>query len=344
MASAHRISDCIRVANLAKQKTKTVKIFVTGATGVVGRRVLPMLIGAGHEVAALSRSPANATALQVVGARPVAVSLFDAAALQRALSGQDAVINLATHIPSSSMRVLLPWAWSENDRIRKAGSATIANAALLSGVRQFIQESFAPVYPDCGDRWIDETTPIAPVKYNRTVASAEGAAHAFMKGERDAVVLRFGAFYGPDSAQIEEMIGFIARGWAPLPSNPAAFISPVSHDDAAAAVAAALNAPAGVYNVVDDEPMRRRDYFGTLAEALNVAPPKIPPHWMAYLMGSLGPLLARSQRISNRKLRAATTWRPIHPSVREGWPDTIRQMREHRTAPRNEPAAAKTMT
>lgn len=213
-----------------------------------------------------------------------------------------------------------------------------------SGVRRFIQESFAPVYPDCGDRWIDETTPIAPVKYNRAVASAEGAANDFMQGERDAVVLRFGAFYGPDSGHIQEMIGFIAKGWAPLPSDPAAFISPVSHDDAAAAVAAALKAPAGVYNVVDDEPMRRRDYFGTLAEALNVAPPKIPPHWMAYLMGSLGPLLARSQRISNRKLRAATTWRPIYPSVREGWPARIRQMREHRTAFRHETAATKTMT
>jgi 2-alkyl-3-oxoalkanoate reductase len=312
-----------------------VNIFVTGATGVVGRRVVPTLIDAGHKVAALSRSPENAARLQAVGARPVTVNLFDAAALQRALPGQNVVINLATHIPSSSMRVLLPWAWSENDRIRRAGSATIANAALACGVRRFIQESFAPVYPDCGDRWIDETTPIAPVKYNRTVASAEGAAHAFMKGERDAVVLRFGAFYGPDSRHIQEMIGFIAKGWAPLPSDPAAFISPVSHDDAAAAVAAALNAPAGVYNVVDDEPMRRRDYFGTLAEALNVAPPKIPPHWMAYLMGSLGPLLARSQRISNRKLRAATTWRPIYPSVREGWPATIRQMREHRTPFRN---------
>jgi nucleoside-diphosphate-sugar epimerase len=298
-----------------------------------------MLVDAGHEVVALSRSPANATRLQAAGARPVSVSLFDAAALQRALRGQDAVINLATHIPSSSMRVLLPWAWSENDRIRKAGSATIANAALASGVRRFIQESFAPVYPDCGDRWIDETTPIAPVKYNRTVASAEAAAREFMRGAREAVVLRFGAFYGPDSVHIEEMISFVARGWAPLPSDPAAFISPLSHDDAAAAVLAALNAPAGVYNVVDDQPMRRRHYFGTLAEALNVAPPKILPHWMAYLMGSLGPLLARSQRISNRKLRVATTWRPIHPSVREGWPATIRQMREHRTAYRKEPAA-----
>ena len=315
-------------------------IFVTGATGVVGRRLVPKLIDAGHNVAALSRSPENAARLQEVGAGPVPVSLFDAAALQRALPGQDVVINLATHIPSSSMRALLPWAWSENDRIRKVGSATIANAALASGVRRFIQESFAPVYPDCGDRWIDETTPIAPVKYNRTVASAEGTAHAFMKGERDAVVLRFGAFYGPDSAHIREMMGFIARGWAPLPSDPAAFISPISHDDAAAAVAAALNAPPGVYNVVDDEPMRRRDYFGALAEALNVAPPKIPPHWFSYLMGSLGALLARSQRISNRRLRAATPWRPIHPSVREGWPATIRQIREHHTAFRNELGAS----
>jgi 2-alkyl-3-oxoalkanoate reductase len=320
-----------------------VKIFVTGATGVVGRRVLPMLIDAEHAVAALSRSTANAAALEAVGARPVTVSLFDAAALARALRGQDAVINLATHMPSSSLRALLPGAWSENDRIRTAGSAAVADAAIASGVRRLIQESFAPVYPDCGDRWIDETTPIAPARYNRTVACAESAAEAFTRGGRDGVVLRFGVFYGPDSAQIKELIGFIAKGWAPLPSDPTAFISPLSHDDAAAAVVAALNVPAGVYNVVDDEPMRRQDYFGTLAEALNVATPKIPPRWMAYLLGSVGPLLARSQRISNRKLRAATTWRPTHPSMREGWPATIRQMQERAAPFGNALAATKTM-
>ena len=103
-------------------------------------------------------------------------------------------------------------------------------------------------------------------------------------------------------------------------------MSSVSHDDAAAAVIAALRLPAGVYNVVDDEPLPRREFVGALAEALGVRPPSLLPAWTRWLMGLLGETLTRSLRISNCKLRQESTWTPAHPSVREGWRATVEQM------------------
>jgi nucleoside-diphosphate-sugar epimerase len=222
--------------------------------------------------------------------------------------------------------MFLPWGWRENDRLRRRGSATLVDAALAAGVRHFVQESFAPVYPDCGDRWIDETVPTEPVRYNRTVADAEASATRFSERGGRGVVLRFGAFYGPDAFQTVAMTQAVRRGWAPMPGSPDAFLSSVTHDDAATAVAAALGLPAGIYNVVDDEPVTHREFFDSLAAILGVAPPRLPPRWITPLLGSLGEMAARSERISNRKLRTACDWRPKYASVRDGWPAVVGQM------------------
>jgi nucleoside-diphosphate-sugar epimerase len=303
------------------------KIFVTGATGVIGRRAVPLLIAAGHRVTAVGRTPEKRAALERLGAETAAVDLFDVGAVRAAVAGHEAVCNLATHIPPSS-RVFLPGAWRENDRIRSVASANLVEAALAGGAERFIQESFGLIYPDRGDEWIDETVPLQPARYNRSVIDAERAAERFNQAGGTAVVLRFAGFYGPDSGMLLDLIKLVRKGWVPLPSSPEAFISSVSHDDAATAVVAALGVPAGVYNVVDDEPLRRREYFGSLAAALGVKPPKLPPAWMARLMGSLGEMLARSERISNRKLRAASGWAPKVPSVREGWRTIAEELRE----------------
>jgi nucleoside-diphosphate-sugar epimerase len=269
-------------------------------------------------VTAVGRSPQKRAALERLGAATVAIDLFDPAAVRAAVAGHDAVCNLATHMPSSA-RVLLPGAWRENDRVRKLASANLVEAALAGGARHFIQESFGLIYPDRGDEWIDETVPFQPVRYNHTILDAERAAERFSQAGRIGIVLRFAGFYGPDSRMLLDLIKLIRKGWVPTPGSPDAFFSSVSHDDAATAVVAALNLPAGTYNVVDDEPLRRREYFGSLAAALGVKPPKLPPAWMARLMGSLGEMLARSERISNRKLRAASGWAPKYPSAREGF-------------------------
>jgi len=302
------------------------RIFLTGATGVLGRRALPLLTGAGHSVTAVARRPQSRADLAREGASPIELDLFDANAVGKAVAGHDAVVNLATHLPAG-FRAFLPGAWKENDRIRRVVSANLVDAALAGGAARFIQESFAPVYPDRGDQWIDERVPIAPVAYNRTVVDAERSAERFSGGGGTGVVLRFALLYGPDSWFTRDLIRYVRRGWAQVPGAADAYISSVSHDDAAAAVVAALGAAPGIYNVVDDEPMRRREFFDSLAGVLGVPPPRLPPPWLKYLFGSLGEMLARSLRISNRKLRDACGWAPRYPSMREGWPAVVAALR-----------------
>ena len=297
---------------------KHMNVFITGATGVVGRRVVPLMIVVGHRITAAGRTAEKRASLERQGATAISVDLFDPEAVRRAAAGHDVVINLATHIPSSS-RAFFPGAWAETDRIRRKAAANLAGAALAGGAARFIQESFAPVYPDCGDRWIDERTPIRPARYNRTVADAEAAAQRFTQGGRVGVVLRFALFYGPDSGYTLDTVKFVRRGWAPTFGSEEGFISSVSHDDAATAVVAALDVPAGIYNVADDEPVRRREYFDSLAAVIGARPPKLPPAWMAKFVGPLGETIARSLRISNRRLRTEGAWAPRHPSVVEGW-------------------------
>ena len=300
------------------------RVFVTGATGVVGRRAVPLLIAAGHEVTAVARSAEKAKALSSAGASPIVVDLFDADAVRRAVAGQDAVINLATAVPPSS-RALMRSAWKEMDRIRRDASAILVDAALAGGVRCFVQEAFAPIYADNGDGWIDEGSPMKPARYNRTSLDAEASAERFTRGGGIGVVLRFGWFYGPDAGGATlDMIRFVRKGWAPAP-GPEGFISSISHDDTATAAVAALGVPAGIYNVVDDEPVRRREFFGSLAQALGIAPPKFLPRWAGRLMGGVGETLTRSLRISNRRFREASGWAPKYPSVRDAWPHLLRE-------------------
>jgi nucleoside-diphosphate-sugar epimerase len=304
------------------------RIFVAGATGVIGRRVVPLLVAAGHEVTGVARTREKAAELKRVGATPVRVDLFDADAVRAAVAGHDVVINLATAVPPGT-KVFMPGAWKQMDRIRRVASSILADAAIAGGAERFIQESFAPIYADAGDAWIDESSPVRPARYNRTVLDAERWAERVTRAGKTGVVLRFAFFYGPDAGPaLESMIAYARKGWASWFGGPHGYLPAVSHDDAATAVVDALHLPAGIYNVVDDEPLRRSEYFGALASALGARPPRFFPAWMRHLAGSLGETMARSLRISNRKLREASGWSPRHRSVREGWAATIREWEE----------------
>jgi nucleoside-diphosphate-sugar epimerase len=177
------------------------QIFVTGATGVLGKDVVPNLVADGHVVYALSRSEANREVLQRLGAKPVPVALFDWQALVQALAGceAEAILHLATSIPST-MQLGRRSAWQENDHIRREGTRALVEAALAAGtVRTFIYPSYAFVYPDRGDRWIDaETTPIQPAVNLSSTLDAEAAVARFAGNERRGISLRMGSFYGPE--------------------------------------------------------------------------------------------------------------------------------------------------
>jgi len=285
-----------------------------------------MLVDAGSEVTAVARSRKKAAQLKKQGAKPVTVDLFDPAAVEAAVMGHHTVINVATRIPSG-MKAMMPGAFRENSRIRREASQNLASAAIAARAQRFIQESFAPAYPDCGDEWIDENVPIAPSSYVESVLDAESAADEFTKSGGAGVVLRFSMFYGPDSSLTQDLVKAVKSGLAPVFGGPDAYLSSIWTDDAASAVFAALKAPAGVYNVTDDEPMRRGEAFELLASALDAKPPRIPPKWMTRVTGSLGETLGRSLRISNAKFRQASGWTPDVPSVRSGWKVLVREMK-----------------
>ena len=307
------------------------RVFITGATGVIGSRAVPLLLQAGHAVTAASRSEHNREALRRAGATPADVDLFDVDSIRRAIAGHDVIINLATHIPSSAVKIMIRWAWRTNDRIRREASAAIATAAIAEGVGRMIQESFALIYPDSGDAWIDESMPVAPTSYNKSVLDAERSAQRFTESGRTGVVLRFGGLYGPD-AMLAEMLAMMRKGMSPVPGDPGAYLSSLSQDDAATAVVAALGVPAGTYNIVEDEPMRREDWTRSLATAAGIPVPRPIPAWMTAIGGSMIKLMSRSERVSNRRFRDASGWAPKYPRASDAWADVLRSLHVARAA------------
>ncbi len=123
------------------------RLFVTGATGVIGRRAVPLLLSQGHSVTAGVRQAARREGVAQKNLDHVTVDLFDRGELRRAVAGHDAIINLATRMPSSAWKMMFRSSWRENDRIRTEGVANLVEAARRNGISRFVQESFAPTYP-----------------------------------------------------------------------------------------------------------------------------------------------------------------------------------------------------
>jgi nucleoside-diphosphate-sugar epimerase len=294
------------------------RIFVAGATGVLGRRAVKRLVEAGHDVTAVARSDAKAKGIERAGATPARVDIFDADAVRDAAAGHDVVMNLATHIPPAS-RSTLRSAWKQNDRIRSEGARNLVDAAIAAGAQRYVQESIAFTYPDRGSDLIDEDVPLELTATNvRSVASAEGEAARFAATGGAAVTLRFGMFYGPDASHTGMQLNAARRGVSTFLGAPGGYVSLIHLDDAAGAVVAALAAPTGVYNVVDDDPLTRAEVDEVLAAAVGRDRLWRPPVGLAKLGGSVIRLLMRSQRVSNARLRAATSWEPAHPTIRKG--------------------------
>jgi nucleoside-diphosphate-sugar epimerase len=293
-------------------------VFVTGATGVLGRAVVPRLVAAGHRVRGLARSEANAALLRELGAEPVAADVYDVESLRTALAGAEAALHLATKIPPSN-QIGKPAAWRENDRLRAAGTRALVDAALAAGVGVIVYPSIVFVYPDSGDAWIDAATPPASAFFMDSTLTAEAEVGRFTAAGGRGVVLRMGAFYGPDAGSTREQMQLARRGIAALVGSDEGYQPMIWVDDAATAVVAALSAPAGVYDVVDDEPLRRAELTAALAAAVGRRSLIRPPLAAARLLaGEPAVVLARSQRVSNRRFKEATGWAPTVPNARIG--------------------------
>lgn len=302
------------------------KVFVAGATGVLGRRLLPLLAAAGHDVTAIARNDDGRRSVEAAGARPAQASLFDLEALRTVLAGHDAVINVATRIPTGPQAARLS-AWRENDRIRREGAANLADAALHAGAGRYVQESITFVYDDHGEEWIREDGRLRLEFQLFSAVDAEAQAARFTQAGGQGVALRFGLFMDETSAHFRDQVAMLRKGQAPAFGSPDAYQASVMVDDAAAAVRAALDAPAGLYNVNDDEPLTRRDHYTAAAAALGLPAPKFLPESLGKLLRVR--VLARSQRVDNGAFKAATGWAPRYPSAREAWAEMARRAAGH---------------
>lgn len=298
------------------------KVFVCGGTGVIGWRAVKALVEAGHDVTALVRSEAKADLVRSLGATPAEVDLFDSPAVSEAVAGHRAVINLATKIPPA-FEARKARSWADNDRIRIEGSRNLADAAVAAGAVRFIQESIAFLYRDHGDEWIDETSPNIDTPLTAAVDAAEANTKRFSESGGAGVVLRFGMFYAPDSVHTSDLLKYARRGWYLAPGKPGKYSAAIHADDAASAVVAALAAPAGKYNVSDDEPLTLRETAAVYAAALGRERVRNAPRVLTRMVSTFAPNLVLSQRVSNARFKDASDWAPKYPSLREGVPSVV---------------------
>jgi nucleoside-diphosphate-sugar epimerase len=306
------------------------KLFVTGATGVVGRPAVRGLVEAGHEVRAVARRPEAAEELRASGAEPVSVDLFDTRAVVDAVEGCEGVAHLATHVPALGQMVR-PSAWSVHNKLRTDATRALVEAARTHGVTTFVKESITFMYADGGDRWLDEDAPLQP-NLGMLAPTKEGEDLALALGGPDirAVVLRFGSFYGGRGNRgTDEALKLAHLRSSTVLGRGSQYISTIHADDAGTAVVAAVGAPSGIYNVVDDEPLTKRAYLDVFAEAMGTGRLHPVP---ALVPGAAARALGTSQRVSNLKLRETTGWSPAYPSAREGWAEVAATRRAEESA------------
>lgn len=300
------------------------RVFVAGATGVLGTAAVRRLVSSGHEVTGIARSEEKRRLLYTLGAEAAQVDLFDPSGMRAAIEGHDVVCNLTTRIPTGTA-MMRNSAWRENDKIRTEASAILAKAAADCGTLRLIQEAIAYVYADGGQEWITEKSPIAPLPLTASSLTATTNAMAFADQYRFAVVLRFGMFYGADALtrwQLER----VRRGKPVLSGEPDAYVSPITIEDAAGAVVAALAAPTGIYNVAG-QPVHRTEWARALGTAAGVdGSAKFFPPLMRRLLGSRTEALSRSLRISSDAFHTATGWR-ARTELAEGFAPAIKVAR-----------------
>ncbi len=292
------------------------KVFVTGATGVMGRSVVRSLLVAGHDVLGLARDAEKAAQLDAMDVLPVRGTLFDRVRLAEAFEGCDVVCNMATRMPVG-WSGLRPSAWRANDRLRSEGSRIVARAARTAGVCRLIQESVSYLYADAGDTWITESSPVAVTAATEPVILAETAAEEFGDAGHDSVILRFGAIIGDDGltrwrlrrAKAGRPIGF---------GSPEGWTHVVHVDDIGSAVVAGLAAPTGIYNA-GAEPIRRADLVLAYGRAVGSGGAAFMPRLLQRLGGDRFEPLTRSQRVRSDALVAAAAWHPAHPRFATDW-------------------------
>lgn len=296
------------------------KVSVTGATGVVGMAAVRALVAAGHDVAALARTPEKAALLAGLGATPVQGDLFRHADLVSLFDRADAVCNFATRI-RFGYAATLPGAWRENDRLRTEGVARVVAAARAAGVRRVVQESVSFIYADNGEEWVTEQSPVAINRATEPLSIAESQVQSFACDSRQGVVLRFGIIVG-DDPMTRWYLHSAARGLPIGIGSPTSWGHVVHPDDLGSAVVGALTAPSGVYNV-GAEPVRRGEVVQAIAKVAGQDEGRFMGPLLRRMAGGRVEPLTRSLRVSSEHFVASTGWTPTHPTFDASWLDGL---------------------
>lgn len=301
------------------------RVFVTGATGALGRHLVPMLVAAGHDVTATTTTPAKAAGLRAAGAAPVVLDGLDREAVVAAVgaAAPEVVVHQMTAL--AHMRNLRnpDRVFAATNALRTRGTDHLLAAAAQAGTRRFVAQSHNFVYAHAGGPVKGEDDPLAsrPVpSWARSLAALRHVEQAVPAAAPEGLVLRYGSFYGPGASEV--LVDAVRKRQLPVIGGGTGVWSFVQIADAAAATLAAVERGApGAYNVVDDEPAPVAEWLPYLAAVAGAKPPRRMPAWLGRLLAGeyVVAQMTTARGASNAKARRALGWEPRYASWREGF-------------------------
>ncbi|HEV7495214.1 NAD(P)-dependent oxidoreductase [Baekduia sp.] len=308
------------------------RIFLAGATGAVGQRLVPALLEDGHEVVAMTRTAAKADGLRAVGALPVVADALDREAVMGAVLGAEpeVIIHQMTALTGATDMKHFDRVFATTNRLRTEGTRHLLDAARAAGTRRLIAQSFTGwPFAREGGPVKDEKAPLDsdPPRAQRETLAAIRELEALV-GDADGVegvVLRYGGFYGPGTSlgADGEVTELVRRRRLPVVGSGDGRWSFTHIDDAAGGVLATLapGGPTGVFAIVDDEPARTADWLPALASALGAPAPRRVPAWLGRLAAgdAAVTMMTASRGASNERARSVLGWTPRWPTWREGF-------------------------
>jgi nucleoside-diphosphate-sugar epimerase len=309
----------------------TRKVFVAGASGAIGKRLVPLLVGRGHTVVAMTRDFVKADGLRARGADPVIADALDRDAVMRAVlrAEPDVVVHEMTSLAGVTSIKNFDDAFALTNRLRTEGTDHLLDAALTAGARRFVAQSFGNWNYERGGagpkRETDPLDPDPPAQQRRSLAAIRQLETAVTAAaDIEGIVLRYANLYGPGTgfAVDGEIVPLLRKRRWPIVGAGEGVWSFVHIDDAAAATVAAVeDAAPGIYNVADDEPARVSAWLPELAQALGAKPPRHVPVWVGRLaVGEVGvSMMTRIRGASNMKARTALGWEPWYATWRDGF-------------------------
>ena len=307
------------------------RVFVAGASGALGSRLVPQLIDAGHDVIGTYNSPASAELLRTLGAKPVMLDLLDTRAVRKAVleNEPEAIVHQATALGNAKWGRNFDKTFARTNELRTRGTDALLAAAREAAVRRFVAQSFASYrYARDGGPVKTENDPLDPSPPANGQKSV--AAMAYLDRtvtEAGGIALRYGLFYG---AANDVLIEPVRKRQYPIIGDGGGITSWIHLEDAAAATVLALeqDGPA-IYNIVDDEPAPVREWLPVFAQALGAKPPRRFPTWLARLFaGEAAVVMGTDARgASNAKAKRELGWTPRYPSWRKGFPAVYSALR-----------------